>query len=59
VILLSFIYLWTYDAVAAPLGITMLAYAILWRNEMHRRQSQPPIALRSDSAAPAVRQPRN
>jgi len=33
VILLSFIYMFTYDAVAAPLGLTMLAYAILWRND--------------------------
>jgi O-antigen/teichoic acid export membrane protein len=33
VLLLSFVYLFTYDAVAAPLGLTMLAYAMLWRNE--------------------------
>ncbi len=39
VLLLSFVYLFTYDAVAAPLGLTMLAYAILWRNE--RQQSTP------------------
>jgi hypothetical protein len=42
VIVLSFIYLFTYDAVAAPLGITMLAYAIMWRNEMHRRAAAGP-----------------
>jgi hypothetical protein len=32
VLLLSFIYMLTYDAVPAPLGFTMLAYALLWRN---------------------------
>ncbi len=32
VLVLSFIYMLTYDAVAAPLGLTMLAYAVLWRN---------------------------
>lgn len=37
VILLSFIYMFTYDAVAAPLGLTMLAYAVLWRNDRHRQ----------------------
>jgi O-Antigen ligase len=34
VIVLSFVYMLTYDAVAAPLGLTMLAYAVLWRNDM-------------------------
>jgi len=34
VVLLSFIYMFTYVAVVAPLAFTMLAYAILWRNEM-------------------------
>lgn len=40
VLLLSFIYMFTYDAVPAPLGITMIAYALLWRNEVHRRLEQ-------------------
>lgn len=40
VILLSFIYMFTYDAVAAPLGLTMLAYAVLWRNDMQRQLTQ-------------------
>jgi hypothetical protein len=35
---LSVLYMFTYDAVPAPLGFTMLAYALLWRNEMHHRQ---------------------
>jgi hypothetical protein len=41
VILLSFIYMFTYDAVPAPLGFTMLAYAMMWKNSMYQRaQSQ-------------------
>jgi hypothetical protein len=39
VILLSFIYMFTYDAVAAPLGFTMLAYALMWKASMHRRDT--------------------
>jgi len=38
VILMSFIYMFTYDAVAAPLGLTMLACALLWRDETDRGQ---------------------
>jgi hypothetical protein len=33
VLLLSFVYMFTYVAVIAPLGFTMLAYALLWRGE--------------------------
>jgi hypothetical protein len=36
VLLLSFVYLFTYDAVPAPLGFTMLAYALMWKNGMYR-----------------------
>jgi len=32
VIWMSFVYIFTYDAVAAPLGLTMLACALVWRN---------------------------
>jgi hypothetical protein len=39
VLLLSFVYMLTYDAVTAPLGITMLAYALLWRNEPSQPRS--------------------
>ncbi len=38
VILMSFIYIFTYDAVTAPLGLTMLACALLWRDDMDRSQ---------------------
>lgn len=36
VILLSFIYMFTYDALAAPLGITMLCCGMLWRDNRER-----------------------
>jgi hypothetical protein len=32
-VLLGFVYMFAYDAVGAPLGLTMLAYAVLWRND--------------------------
>jgi hypothetical protein len=38
VLLLSFVYMLVYGALAAPLGFTMLAYGLLWRNDMHLRQ---------------------
>jgi hypothetical protein len=33
VLLLSFVYMFTYDAVGAPLGFTVLAYALVWKNQ--------------------------
>jgi hypothetical protein len=36
-VLLSFVYMFTYDAVGAPLGFTMLACALLWRGDPARR----------------------
>jgi len=44
VLVLSFLYMFSYDALPAPLGFTMLAYALLWRSDMHRRQRTPPQA---------------
>lgn len=41
VLLLSFVFMTAYDASGPPLAITMLAYAILWRNERALRQPQP------------------
>lgn len=38
VLLLSFVYMFTYDAVPAPLGFTMLSYALMWKNDMHDRR---------------------
>jgi hypothetical protein len=37
VLLLSFAYMFTYDAVPAPLGFTMLAYALMWKNGLYER----------------------
>ncbi|MBO0809199.1 MAG: ligase, partial [Actinobacteria bacterium] len=33
VLLLSFVFMFAYDAVGIPLAITMLSYALLWRND--------------------------
>jgi hypothetical protein len=43
VLLLSFVYMFTYDAVPAPLGFTMLAYALMWKNGMYRQQAATAI----------------
>jgi hypothetical protein len=39
VLLLSFVYMFTYVAVVVPLGLTMLSYALLWRNSQARQLS--------------------
>lgn len=44
VLLLSFVYMFTYDAVGAPLGLTVLSYALLWKSHIYRE---------SGGAAPA------
>jgi hypothetical protein len=36
-LLLPFIFMFTYVAVVVPLGLTMLSYALLWRNDRHMR----------------------
>lgn len=41
VILLSFIYMFTYDALAAPLGITMLCCGMFWRANREREEQRP------------------
>jgi hypothetical protein len=40
VLLLGFLYMFTYDAVGAPLGFTVLAYAMLWRNDCYLREQE-------------------
>ena len=45
VLLLSFVYMFTYEAVVAPLAFTMLAYALLWRNDIHLRSPEPELEL--------------
>jgi hypothetical protein len=41
VLLLSFCYLPTYDALPAPLGLMFASVALLWRNDQHRRSLPP------------------
>jgi hypothetical protein len=59
VLLLSFVYMFTYDAVGAPLGFTMLAYALLWKNSRTQLQpdepsESPPGTLSTFSPRPAM-----
>jgi O-antigen/teichoic acid export membrane protein len=60
VLLLSFVYMISYVSVVAPLGFTMLAYVLLWRNDKWMRSGRPaadPIGLPSIAAgasAPAA-----
>ena len=44
-LLLGFVYMVSYDAVGAPLGFTMLAYAMLWRNDAALSRGGDPPAL--------------
>ena len=37
VLLLGFVFMFVYDATGPPLAFTMLAYALLWRNDRERR----------------------
>ena len=39
VLLLSFWYMLSYDATGAPLGFTVLAYAVLWKNDLYRQRA--------------------
>jgi len=43
VLLLGFLYMFTYDAVGAPLGFTVLAYAVLWRNDIYLAHEQDTV----------------
>lgn len=57
VLLLSFIYMFVYDAVGAPLGFTMLAYALMWKNDIYRRERRPPAAVAGAAAGGDQHQP--
>jgi hypothetical protein len=50
VLLLSFVYMFTYDAVGAPLGFTMLAYALLWKNQLYQQAAGPASGGQDDRA---------
>jgi hypothetical protein len=49
VLLLGFVYMFAYDAVPAPFGFTMLAYALMWRNGEDQRRSLASGTTASDS----------
>jgi len=52
-LLLSFWYLIAYDATGAPLGFTMLAYAVLWKNDtLSKRSADPPGPTRPVTKPP-------
>jgi hypothetical protein len=51
VLLLSFVYMFTYQAVVAPLAFTMLSYALLWRNDAHLRSRDPAAEVAAGSGA--------
>jgi O-antigen/teichoic acid export membrane protein len=54
VLLLSFVFMVAYDATGLPLCFTMLAYAMLWRNDRARR-GQSEQAPRKQQAIPEAR----
>jgi hypothetical protein len=41
VLLLSFVFMFTYDAVGAPLGFTVLGYALLWKSSQYQPDPDP------------------
>lgn len=51
VLVLGFAFFPVYTATGPPLGFTMLAYAILWKNDREMRDSEPPPA---ETVRPAV-----
>ena len=55
VLLLTFVFMVAYSAVGAPLGLSMLAYALLWRNEraMRLRRAPAAAAIRAAGSRPA------
>jgi O-antigen/teichoic acid export membrane protein len=60
VLLLTFIFMFSYTATGAPLGIAMFSYVMLWRNARARRQQaalaagEPTSARGSPAAAPTM-----
>ena len=51
VILLGFLFSFVYLAVGVTLALTMIAYAVLWRNDMHRQQELADAAA-AEAAGP-------
>lgn len=57
VLLLSFVFMVAYTAGGAPLTFTMLAYALLWKNDGFLRNAQPRRLLTRAYVPPDDRQP--
>jgi hypothetical protein len=55
VLLLSFWYMFSYDATGAPLGFTMLAYAVVWKNDQLRRQPTPSLTTEPERTPELIR----
>jgi hypothetical protein len=57
VLVLGFVLMFVYDAIGPPMAFTMLAYALLWRNERERRlaftQTAGPRLHKEPSGAPS------
>ncbi len=51
VLLLSFVYMFFYASVVAPLGFTMIAYALLWRNNRRDTAAVDPAGQRGGQLA--------
>lgn len=60
VILLGFTFMWVYQQVGSSLAFTMLAYALLWKNDREMRRKEAPLAtndgqvIRADPAGHAI-----
>lgn len=54
VLVLTFVYMFAYDAVGTPLAITMLGYAMLWRNDVASRREAAERRLTDQRSARGV-----
>jgi hypothetical protein len=54
VVLLMFIFMFSYTATGAPLGFLMLSYAMLWRNARAQRQQAAAAQAEGDAGHPAA-----
>jgi polysaccharide biosynthesis protein PslJ len=58
VLLLTFVYMISYASLVAPLGFTMLAYALLWRNDRYRHTADDqPLKLTENVGRVTSRHP--
>jgi hypothetical protein len=54
ILVLSFPFALVYTAIGPPLGFTMLAYAILWKNDKEMREAEKPPDQPAQPAGPAL-----